>query len=129
PIITPDMPVPVSNLVNNLADAGFHVPLTLFSRDSLYKLQNQPLVVKMVKVHQNGQNVYILDSSQFPAEMDMRPLDWYSAWERYLEWISARQGLIQKRMWSCHFHFLARKDKFTDHFSAILLFDIEIRSS
>ncbi|KAI5981109.1 hypothetical protein EDD15DRAFT_2146743, partial [Pisolithus albus] len=129
PVITPDASVPVSNLINNLADAGFHVPLTLFSRESLLKLKNQPLAIKTVKVHQNGQNVYILDSSRFPPESEMRPLNWYSAWERYLEWIGARQGHIQKRMWSSHFPFLARKDRFAEYFPAILLFDIEIRSS
>ncbi|KAI6019117.1 hypothetical protein EDC04DRAFT_2533499, partial [Pisolithus marmoratus] len=129
PVITPNASVPVSNLINNLADAGFHVPLTLFSRESLYKLQNQPLAVKTIKVHQKGQNVYILDSSQFPPESEMCPLDWYSAWEHYLEWIGACQGHIQKCMWSSHFCFLACKDKFVDYFPAILLFDIEICSS
>ncbi|KAI5986439.1 hypothetical protein F5J12DRAFT_973745 [Pisolithus orientalis] len=88
PIFSPDgTHLPIPKLINNLADAGFHVPLTLFSYDALYKLQNQPLAVKTVKVHQNGQNVHILDVTQFPPEEEMLPLDWHSAWERYIDWI------------------------------------------
>ena len=129
PIITPDTKsLPVSNLIDDLADSGFHVPLSLFTYDSLYKLQNQPLSVKTVKVHHRGQNVHILDISHFPVESDLSPLDWYLAWERLLDWIGCREGHIHKRMWSCHFHFLARKHKFAENFSAILAFDIEIRS-
>lgn len=99
-----------------------------FSYESLYKLQNQPLAVQTVKVHHKDQSVYILDVSQFPLETGMRPLDWHSAWERFLEWIGRRQGLIQRRMWACHFRFLARKDHFVDNFPAILRFDIKVRS-
>ncbi|KAI6012351.1 hypothetical protein EDC04DRAFT_2956644 [Pisolithus marmoratus] len=67
PVVTPDSTtLPISSLINNLADSGFHVPLSLFSYESLYKLQNQPLAVKTVKVHHKGQNVYILDITQFP---------------------------------------------------------------
>jgi len=126
-IITPDTKsLPVSNLIDDLADSGFHVPLSLFTYDSLYKLQNQPLSVKTVKVHHQGQNIHILDISQFAVESDLSPLDWYSAWERLLDWIGRCEGHIHKRMWSCHFHFLARKHKFAENFSAILAFDIEI---
>ncbi|KAI5983656.1 hypothetical protein EDD15DRAFT_2486962, partial [Pisolithus albus] len=130
PVITPDATMlPISSLIDNLADSGFHVPLSLFSYSSLYKLQNQPLAVKTVKVHHKGQNVYILDVSQFPSESEMLPVDWYPAWERFLEWIGTREGHIKKRMWACHFRFPARKDNFVENFPAILRFDIEIRSS
>ncbi|KAI5995714.1 hypothetical protein EDC04DRAFT_2910193 [Pisolithus marmoratus] len=62
PVVTPDSTtLPVSSLIANLADSGFHVPLSLFSYDALYKLQNQPLAVETVKVHHKGQNIYILD--------------------------------------------------------------------
>ncbi|KAI6013766.1 hypothetical protein EDC04DRAFT_2533147, partial [Pisolithus marmoratus] len=130
PVVTPDSTtLPVSSLIDNLADSGFHVPLSLFSYELLYKLQNQPLAVKTVKVHHKGQNVYILDVSQFPCETDMRPLEWYPAWECLLEWISSREGLIKKKMWACHFRFLAHMDNFLESFPAILLFDIDICSS
>ena len=128
PIVTPDVKViPISKLIDNLANAGFHVPLSLFTFDSLSKLQSQTHFLKTIKVHHDGQNVYILDTSQFPPEGDMQPLDWYSAWERYLEWIGRRQGPIAKRMWAAHFRFLARKSEFVDNFPAILRFDIDIR--
>lgn len=129
PVITPDATMlPVSNLTDNLADSGFHVPLSLFSYSSLYKLQNQPLAVETVKVHHKGQKVYILDTSQFPSETEMLPVDWHSAWDRLLEWIGTREGRIKKRMWACHFRFLARKENFAKNFPVIFRFDIEIRS-
>ncbi|KIK28190.1 hypothetical protein PISMIDRAFT_7703 [Pisolithus microcarpus 441] len=118
--------LPISNLIDDFFDSAFHVRLSLFSYESLDKLQNQPLAVQTVKVHHKDQSVYILDVSQFPLETGMRPLDWHSAWERFLEWIGRRQGLIQRRMWACHFRFLARKDHFVDNFPAILRFDIKI---
>ncbi|KAI6036030.1 hypothetical protein BKA83DRAFT_4020682, partial [Pisolithus microcarpus] len=128
PVITSDATMlPVSNLIDNLANSGFHVPLPLFSYSSLYKLQNQPLAVKTVKVHQKGQKVYILDTSQFPSETEMLPVDWHSAWDRLLEWIGTREGRIKKRMWAYHFRFLARKENFVENFPVILRFDIEIR--
>ncbi|KAI5981890.1 hypothetical protein F5J12DRAFT_750749, partial [Pisolithus orientalis] len=121
--------LPIPKLINNLADAGFHVPLTLFSYDALHKLQNQPLAVKTVKVHQNGQNVHILDITQFPPEEEMLPLDWHSAWEHYINWIGTQEGLIAKHMWSCHFHFLMHIHKFHERFPAILQFDMDVRST
>ena len=128
PVVMPDAKViPISKHIDNLANAGFHVPLSLFTFDSLSKLQSQPHLSKTVKVHHDGQNVYILDLSQFPSENDMQPLDWYSAWERYLEWIGCRQGPTAKRMWAAHFRFLARKGEFVDNFPSILRFDIDIR--
>ena len=130
PAITPDARViPISKLIDGLADSGFYVPLSMFTFESLCKFQSQPHLVKTVKVHHNGQKLYILDVSQFPAESDMQPLEWYSAWDRYLEWIGRRDGPVMKRMWSCHFRFLARKNEFAKNFPAILLFDIETRSS
>ncbi|KAI6017353.1 hypothetical protein BKA83DRAFT_1774743 [Pisolithus microcarpus] len=120
--------LPISNLIDDFFDSAFHVRLSLFSYESLDKLQNQPLAVQTVKVHHKDQSVYILDVSQFPLETGMRPLDWHSAWECFLEWIGRRQGLIQRRMWACHFRFLARKDHFVDNFPAILRFDIKVRS-
>ncbi|KIN95895.1 hypothetical protein M404DRAFT_164650, partial [Pisolithus tinctorius Marx 270] len=119
--------LPISNLIDDLADAGYHVPLTLFTHEALSRLQNEPHSVKITKLHHKGQNVYVLDISQFPKEVDMRPLNWYSAWERYLEWVDGRLGSVLRRMWSCHFHFLTRKDDFLESFTAILKFDIEIR--
>ncbi|KAI6015652.1 hypothetical protein EDC04DRAFT_576541 [Pisolithus marmoratus] len=59
----------------------------------------------------------------------MHPLDWYSALERLLEWIGTREGHIKRRMWACHFRFLARRDNFVEKFPITLLFDIEFRSS
>ncbi|KIO09046.1 hypothetical protein M404DRAFT_132479 [Pisolithus tinctorius Marx 270] len=130
PIFSPDSTcLPIPKLINNLADAGFHVPLTLFSYDALHKLQNQPLTVKTVKVHQNGQNVHILDVTQFPPEEEMLPLEWHSAWERYIDWIGTREGLVAKRMWSCHFRFLAHIHKFRERFPAILQFDMDVHSA
>ena len=128
PIITPDAKViPISKLIDNLANAGFHIPLSLFTFDSLSKLQGQSHLSKTVKVHHKGQNLYVLDLSQFPPEADMQPLDLYSAWERYLEWIGRHKGPATKRMWAAHFRFLARKSEFLDNFPAILQFDIDIR--
>ncbi|KIO15195.1 hypothetical protein M404DRAFT_930008 [Pisolithus tinctorius Marx 270] len=128
PVVTPDdTALPISNLIDDLADAGYHVPLTLFTYEALSRLQNEPHSIKITKLHHKGQNVYVLDISQFPKEADMCPLDWYSAWECYLEWIGEHLGSVLRRMWSCHFHFLTRKDDFLDSFTAILKFDIEIR--
>ncbi|KAI6129785.1 hypothetical protein EDD16DRAFT_1892117 [Pisolithus croceorrhizus] len=82
PVITPDSTIlPVLSFIDDLSDSGFHVPLSLFSYESLYKLQNQPLAIKTIKVHCKGQTVYILDISQFPSKTNMLPLDWLSAWE------------------------------------------------
>ncbi|KAI6095744.1 hypothetical protein EDD16DRAFT_1450269, partial [Pisolithus croceorrhizus] len=130
PVITLDTTtLPVSNLIDNLVDSGFHVQLLLFSYASLYKLQNQPLSLKMVKVHHKGQNIYILDISQFPPNSEMIPVDWYSAWEHLLEWIGTWEGCIKKCMWACHFCFLTCKDNFVENFPAILCFNFEICSS
>ncbi|KAI6104707.1 hypothetical protein EV401DRAFT_1893262 [Pisolithus croceorrhizus] len=53
PAVTPDATtLPVSNLINNLANSSFHIPLSLFLYSSLYKLQNQPLAIKTIKTNQ-----------------------------------------------------------------------------
>ncbi|KIO08905.1 hypothetical protein M404DRAFT_22719 [Pisolithus tinctorius Marx 270] len=130
PIFSPDgMHLPISKLINNLSNASFHIPLTLFSYNALHKLQNQPLAVKMVKVHQNSQNIHILDVTQFPPKEEMLPLDWHSAWEHYINWIGTREGLVAKCMWSCHFCFLACIHKFHECFLAILQFDMDVCSA
>ncbi|KAI6159753.1 hypothetical protein EDD17DRAFT_1762217 [Pisolithus thermaeus] len=129
-VVTPDATtLPVSNLIDNLADSGFHIPLSLFLYSSLYKVQNQPLAVKTIKVHHKGQNVYILDISQFPPKTEMAPVNWHATWEHLLEWIGSHEGHIKKHMWAYHFHFLTCKDNFIKNFPAILCFDIKICSS
>ncbi|KIO11760.1 hypothetical protein M404DRAFT_20386 [Pisolithus tinctorius Marx 270] len=126
-VITPDdTALPISNLIDDLADAGYHVPLTLFTYKVLSRFQNKPHSMKIMKLHHKGQNVYVLDISQFPKESDMHPLDWYSTWECYLEWIGDCLGSVLRHMWSCHFHFLTQKDDFLNSFTAILKFNIEV---
>ncbi|KAI6107298.1 hypothetical protein EDD16DRAFT_1523342 [Pisolithus croceorrhizus] len=99
PAVTPDATtLPVSNLINNLANSSFHIPLSLFLYSSLYKLQNQPLAIKTIKVHHKGQNLYILDISQFPPKAEMALVNWHSAWEHLLEWIGSCEDHIKKHM-------------------------------
>ncbi|KIN97695.1 hypothetical protein M404DRAFT_32043 [Pisolithus tinctorius Marx 270] len=76
PVIIPDdTALPISNLIDNLADAGYQVPLTLFTYEALSRIQNKPHSVKIMKLHHKGQNIYVLDISQFPKEADMCPLN------------------------------------------------------
>ncbi|KIN95135.1 hypothetical protein M404DRAFT_34392 [Pisolithus tinctorius Marx 270] len=82
PVVTPDgNTIAISSHINDLADAGYHIPLSLFTYESLCKLQNKHHSVKIMKIYQKNQKDYILNISQFPKEIGMCPLDWYLAWD------------------------------------------------
>ncbi|KIN98405.1 hypothetical protein M404DRAFT_31408 [Pisolithus tinctorius Marx 270] len=82
PVVTPDgNAISISSHIDNLADVGYHIPLSLFTYESLCKLQNKHHSMKITKIYQKNQKVYVLNISWFPKESDMCPLDWYLAWD------------------------------------------------
>ncbi|KAG1810397.1 uncharacterized protein HD556DRAFT_1205263, partial [Suillus plorans] len=109
--------------------SGQYCPLTLFTNQNMERLHREGHSLKRSKVHVNGVSHHLLDLSQFENELDLDPLSWQEAYQRYLTWIEDIGDASSLKRWTTHFTTLSKDEAVRKNFRAIIEFDVETRQN
>ncbi|KAG1796488.1 hypothetical protein EV424DRAFT_1280734, partial [Suillus variegatus] len=119
----------IHSFVQDLLNAGQYCPLTLFTNQNMERLHREGHSLKRSKVHVNGVSHHLLDLSQFENELDLDPLSWQEAYQRYLTWIEDIGDASSLKRWTTHFTTLSKDEAVRKNFRAIIEFDVETRQN
>lgn len=119
----------IHSFVQDLLNAGQYCPLTLFTNANTERLHREGYSLKRTKINVNGISHHLLDLSQFANELDLDPLSWQEAYQRYLTWIKDIGDPLSHTRWSNHFVTLSKDEAIRKNFRAIIEFDVETRQN
>ncbi|KAG1828815.1 hypothetical protein EV424DRAFT_1590805, partial [Suillus variegatus] len=119
----------IHSFVQDLLNAGQYCPLTLFTNANTERLHREGYSLKRTKINVNGISHHLLDLSQFANELDLDPLSWQEAYQRYLTWIKDIGDPLSHTRWSNHFVTLSKDEAIRKNFRAIIEFDVEMRQN
>ncbi|KAG1735977.1 hypothetical protein EDB19DRAFT_1604872, partial [Suillus lakei] len=119
----------IHSFVQDLLNAGQYCPLTLFTNQNMERLHREGHALKHSKVHVNGVSHHLLDLSQFENELELDPLSWQEAYQRYLTWIEDIGDASALKRWTMHFTTLSKDEAVRKNFRAIIEFDVETRQN
>ncbi|KAG0693352.1 hypothetical protein DFH29DRAFT_776788, partial [Suillus ampliporus] len=115
----------IHSFIQDLLIAGQYCPLTLFTNSNTKRLHREGHSLKRSKINVAGISYHLLDLSQFENELDMDPLSWQEAYQRYLTWIKDIGDAPLHDRWTNHFTTLSKDDAVRKNFRAIIEFDVE----
>jgi len=112
-----------------LAKNKVHLPLTLFTSNSTWKLHTETTSLKQNIVYNSlGIKCHILDLAQFPKEAKIDIVEWHEGWQWYLVFLDTHCEIEIATRWRDHYHFLSMHNDFHINFPALLQFDIKERT-
>jgi hypothetical protein len=118
----------IPQVVISLAVSGLHVPLTLLTASTIEKIHTDPSCITMKKgLVLDDLKKSVLDTSNFPAESTLTPVEFYEASENFLELLNIIAGPAVIEKFKEHRRFCLARRRFTNHYDAVLAFDIETR--
>ncbi|KAG1719865.1 uncharacterized protein EDB91DRAFT_1027501, partial [Suillus paluster] len=115
----------IHSFIQDLLNAGQYCPLTLFTNLNTEHLHREGHSLKRSKIHVDGTSHHLLDLSQFDNELELDPLSWQEAYQRYLTWIKDIGDPSSHKHWTDHFTTLSKDDAVRKNFRAIIEFDVE----
>lgn len=118
----------ILQVVISLANSGLHVPLSLLTASTIEKMHTDPSCITMKKgLVLSDLKKPVIDTSSFPAESSLTPVEFYEATENFLELLKLIAGPAVIEKFTAHRRFCLARRRFTNHYDAVLLFDIDVR--
>ncbi|KAG1794501.1 hypothetical protein EV424DRAFT_1292145, partial [Suillus variegatus] len=119
----------IHSFVQDLLNVGQYCPLTLFTNTNTKRLHREGYTLKRTKINVNGISHHLLDLSQFANKLNLDPLSWQEAYQRYLTWIKDISDPLSHMRWSNHFVTLSKDKAIHKNFHAIIEFDVKTRQN
>lgn len=118
----------IPQVVINLANSGLHVPLMLLTAATIERMHTDPSCITMKKgLVLSDLKKSVLDTSAFPAESTITPVEFYEASENFMELLKIIGGPSVIEKFTAHRQFCLARRRFSNHFDAVVAFDIETR--
>jgi hypothetical protein len=115
-------------VIISLANSGLHVPLTLLTAATIERIHTDPSCISMKKgLVLDDLKKSVLDTSKFPSETTLSPVEFYEASENFIELLKLIAGPTVIEKFIAHRRFCLARRRFTNHYDAVLAFDIETR--
>ncbi|KAH7910108.1 hypothetical protein BJ138DRAFT_988667, partial [Hygrophoropsis aurantiaca] len=120
----------IHNSLIDLGRASLHIPLSMHTSASTRKLFIEDSSLKRVTIHiKDNQKVFVIDRAQFPSERSLTLAEFHEAYARFLIFLETWYSKSIAERWSTHYRFCCKQEDMADIFPAILLFDVEERTS
>ncbi|KAG1717926.1 uncharacterized protein EDB91DRAFT_1090456 [Suillus paluster] len=118
----------IPRVIINLADSKLHVPLMLLTAKVMEKIHNDPSCIIMKKgLVTDNPKKSVMDTSGFPPESSPSPIQFYEAYENFMELLNRIAGGAIQEKFRKHRLFCLSRKHFEENFSAVLAFNIETR--
>jgi hypothetical protein len=118
----------IPQVVINLANSRLHVPLSLLTAATIERMHTDPSCITMKKgLVLSDLKKSVLDTSVFPAESTLTPVEFYEASENFMELLRIIGGPTVIEKFTAHRQFCLARRRFTNHYDAVLAFDTEMR--
>ncbi|EIW57717.1 uncharacterized protein TRAVEDRAFT_21251 [Trametes versicolor FP-101664 SS1] len=108
---------------------GFHIPLTMFTIQSMAAVNRHPWELAWEERCDGALNeVPCIDATPYyPREDAMLPVDWREAYPYFLQALHAFLSRVEVARFRTHYEYLAGQRDFVRNFEAVLAFDISVR--
>lgn len=128
----PDMfayrPLHVDKRIITSLKHGFHVPLTMFTIQSMAAVNRHPWELHWEERCDGALNeLACIDATPYPREDAMLPVDWREAYPYFLQALHAFLPRVEVARFRTHYEYLAGQRDFVRNFEAVLAFDISVR--